>query len=91
MEEEIVMLPAREFRIPRKVIIGSGASEQIGEESRKLGVKKGLIVTDKVMIKLGALDGIKKALTESKVQFAVYDGVATEPIRLTKKTGVIFC
>lgn len=33
----------------------------------------------KVMIKLGALDGIKKALTESKVQFAVYDGVATEP------------
>jgi len=73
------MLPAREFRIPRKVIIGSGASEQIGEESRKLGVKKGLIVTDKVMIKLGALDGIKKALTESKVQFAVYDGVATEP------------
>jgi len=79
MEEEIVMLPAREFRIPRKVIIGSGASEQIGEESRKLGVKKGLIVTDKVMIKLGALDGIKKALTESKVQFAVYDGVATEP------------
>jgi len=79
MEEEIVMLPAREFRIPRKVIIGSGASEQIGEESRKLGVKKSLIVTDKVMIKLGALDGIKKALTESKVQFAVYDGVATEP------------
>ena len=73
------MFPAREFRIPRKVIIGSGASEQIGEESRKLGVKKGLIVTDKVMIKLGALDGIKKALTESKVQFAVYDGVATEP------------
>jgi alcohol dehydrogenase class IV len=79
MEEEIVMFPAREFRIPRKVIIGSGASEQIGEESRKLGVKKGLIVTDKVMIKLGALDGIKKALTESKVQFAIYDGVATEP------------
>jgi hypothetical protein len=24
-----------------------------------LGVKKGLIITDKVMIKLGALDGIK--------------------------------
>ncbi len=92
------MFPAREFRIPRKVIVGSGASEQIGEESRKLGVKKGLIVTDKVMIKLGALDGIKKALTESKVQFAIYDGVATEPtvdyvqegLRLYKDNGCDF-
>jgi hypothetical protein len=37
MEEEIVMLPAREFRILQKVIIASGASEQIGEESGKLG------------------------------------------------------
>lgn len=76
MEEEIVMLPAREFRIPRKVIIGSGASEQIGEESRKLGVKKGLIVTDKVMIKLGALDGIKNvyrlvAQEDSLAQIAI--------------------
>jgi len=76
MEEEIVMLPAREFRIPRKVIIGSGASEQIGEESRKLGVKRGLIVTDKVMIKLGALDGIKNvyqlvAQEDSLAQIAI--------------------
>lgn len=76
MEEEIVMLPAREFRIPRKVIIGSGASEQIGEESRKLGVKKGLIVTDKVMFKLGALDGIKNvyrlvAQEDSLAQIAI--------------------
>jgi len=70
------MLPAREFRIPRKVIIGSGASEQIGEESRKLGVKRGLIVTDKVMIKLGALDGIKNvyqlvAQEDSLAQIAI--------------------
>jgi len=70
------MLPAREFRIPRKVIIGSGASEQIGEESRKLGVKKGLIVTDKVMFKLGALDGIKNvyrlvAQEDSLAQIAI--------------------
>lgn len=70
------MLAAKEFRIPRKVIIGSGASEQIGEESRKLGVKKGLIVTDKVMIKLGALEGVKNvyrlvAQEDSLAQIAI--------------------
>ena len=73
------MLPAKIFRIPRIVISGSGASEQVGEECKKLGIKKGLIVTDQVMVKLGALDGIKKALEQNKVQFAIYDGVDTEP------------
>ena len=77
--EEVVLLPTRPFRIPRVLITGSGSSEQVGEESKKLGVKKGLIVTDQVMVKIGVLDGIKKALEQSKVQFAIYDGVATEP------------
>jgi len=72
------MLPTKTFRIPRVVITGSGASEQVGEESRKLGVKKGLIVTDKIMVKI-VVDSITKALEQSKVQFAIYDGVTTEP------------
>ena len=56
------MLPTREFRIPRRVVIGSGSSAQVGEECQKLGVEKSLIVTDQVMVKLGILEGIKKAL-----------------------------
>ncbi len=73
------MLPTREFRIPRRVVIGSGSSAQVGEECQKLGVEKSLIVTDQVLVKLGILEGIKKALEQNKVQFAIYDGVATEP------------
>ena len=73
------MLPTREFCIPRRVVIGSGSSAQVGEECQKLGVKKSLIVTDQVMVKLGILEGIEKALEQNKMQFAVYDGVATEP------------
>ena len=70
---------ARIFYIPPVLIIGSGASEQVGEESRKLGVEKGLIVTDKVMVKVGIVDGITKALEQNKVKYVIYDGVATEP------------
>ncbi len=73
------MLSTREFRIPRRVVIGSGSSAQVGEECQKLGVKKSLIVTDQVLVKLGILEGIKKALEQNRVQFAIYDGVATEP------------
>ena len=73
------MLPTRTFLIPKVLITGSGSSETVGEESKKLGVKKALIVTDRVMIKLGVLEGLKKALEQSKVQFVIYDAVATEP------------
>jgi len=73
------MLPGRTFLIPPVLITGSGSSEKVGEESKKLGVKKALIVTDQVMVKLGVLENIKKAFEQSKIQFAIYDAVATEP------------
>lgn len=73
------MLPIRTFRIPRIIITGSGSSKQVGEEVRKLGVKKGLLVTDQLLVKLGVLDGIKQALEQSQVPFTIFDQVATEP------------
>ena len=73
------MLPTRTFIIPPILITGSESSQKVGEESRKLGVKKGLIVTDEVLSKLGVSEGVKKALTENKIQFAVYDKISTEP------------
>ena len=73
------MLPTRTFRIPRVVITGSGASEQAGEESIKLGVKKALIVTDPNLVKLGIVDGVKQSLQRSGVPFGIFDGVLTEP------------
>jgi alcohol dehydrogenase class IV len=73
------MLPAKAFHIPPVLIFGSGASERVGEESRKLGVEKGLIITDEVLLKLGILDNIKRALSQAKIQFAIYSGVFTEP------------
>jgi alcohol dehydrogenase class IV len=73
------MLPARTFLIPPVLITGSGSSEKVGEESKKLGGQKALIITDQVMVKLGVMEGTKKALEQSKVPFVIYDAVATEP------------
>ncbi len=73
------MLPIRSFFIPPVLIIGSGSSEKVGEESKKLGVKKALIVSDQVMVKLGIVEVMKRSLNQNELQFIVYDGVATEP------------
>jgi len=74
------MSSARTFRIPRLVITGPGSSAQVAEEVKKLKVKKGLIVTDRVLVNLGLIDGVKQALQQSALPFAVFDGVSTEPV-----------
>jgi alcohol dehydrogenase class IV len=74
------MLPPRTFQIPRVLITGSGASGQVGEEIKKLMVNKGLIVTDRTLVRLGLLDGIRQALRQNKVPFTLFDQVLTEPV-----------
>jgi len=73
------MTTPRTFLIPPTVITGCGASEKAGEEVRKLGFKKCLIVTDEVLIKLGIVDVITKSLSEHKIEFVLFDKVFTEP------------
>jgi len=73
------MLPTRTFLIPPVLITGSGSLKSVGNEIKRLGVKKGLLVTDKVISELGLLEGVKKALSDSSIEFVIYDGITTEP------------
>ena len=50
------------FTIPPTVITGSGAAEQVGEQAKRLGGEKALVVTDPGISKLGYADGIVKQL-----------------------------
>ncbi|MBU2536113.1 MAG: iron-containing alcohol dehydrogenase [Chloroflexota bacterium] len=74
------MLPVKTFRIPNAVITGSGSSKQVGDECKKLNLKKALIVTDRNQVKLGILDGVLESLRQGGVAYAIYDGVNMEPV-----------
>ena len=73
------MLPSRTFFVPPVLITGNGSSEQVGEQTKNLGVKKVLIVTDTVMTELGIVGGIEKSLVDSGLTVSVFDKVQTEP------------
>jgi alcohol dehydrogenase class IV len=73
------MLPTRTFLIPPGLITGTGSSEMVGEEINRLGLKKGLLVTDEVLGKMEMLEGIKKTLRESGIEFTFYDKINAEP------------
>jgi alcohol dehydrogenase class IV len=73
------MSPVRTFQIPSALITGAGSSEKVGEEIQKLGLKKGLLVTDEVLCKMEMLEGIKEALRKGRIEFIIYDKISTEP------------
>lgn len=73
------MLPTRTFLIPPVLITGSGSLKNAGDEIKKIGVKKGLLMTDKIMSESELFEGVKKALSDSGIEFVVYNGITTEP------------
>jgi alcohol dehydrogenase class IV len=58
---------------------GLGASDEIGHDARRLGLRRVLIVTDSSLAALGLPGRIRERLAEQDVKAEVYDGVAIEP------------
>jgi len=58
---------------------GPGSSLQLCDAIALLGVRKLLIVTDAMLVRIGLLDGVKVRLGKLGVGFAVYDGILPDP------------
>ena len=58
---------------------GLGATEEIGFDARRLGLRKVLIVTDPGLAALGLPDRVRALLDEQGVKADVFDGAAVEP------------
>lgn len=67
------------FLSPNKISLGLGAAKQVGLESKALGGKKALIVTDPGVVKAGLIDGIQASLESEKVHTGIFDRVVAEP------------
>jgi alcohol dehydrogenase class IV len=60
-------------------MMGTGSSNALGEEVKKLGIDKVLVVTDTGVISAGLLKGIEASLAAAGVDYAIFDGVEPEP------------
>ncbi len=73
------MKQVRVFKMPSTVVMGCGASEEIGREVRKIGCKKSLIVSDKNIAQTEILAGVKTSLGSEKISYTIFDGILAEP------------
>ncbi|KAL2632221.1 hypothetical protein R1flu_016907 [Riccia fluitans] len=67
------------FYMPTLSLIGVGSINAAGAQIAELGYKKALIVTDKVLVKVGAVQSIINVLESIKVDYAIYDGTEPNP------------
>ncbi|MEH6604525.1 MAG: iron-containing alcohol dehydrogenase [Pseudomonadales bacterium] len=58
---------------------GINSALELCSQVSLLGFSKVLIVTDDFLGSSGILDGIKKVLTDTNVEYAVYDGILPDP------------
>jgi alcohol dehydrogenase class IV len=75
----LMMSKINAFLSPNKVILGNGAVSHVGEEARKLGAAKALIVTDEGVVKAGLVKDAEASLKAQKIEVGIYDKVKPEP------------
>ncbi|GIU35208.1 alcohol dehydrogenase [Shewanella schlegeliana] len=67
---------------------GAGSSLELCEAIAYMGMKRVLIVTDSVLINLGLLDAIKNRLSDTGVEYVIYDGVLPDPTYTQVESGL---
>jgi alcohol dehydrogenase class IV len=91
--EEEVMKYIRDtwrFAVKPEVHFGNNAVQAIGKHVFRLGCKKVLIVTDKVLVKVGILDKVVAPLKEEKIAYEVFDGGEAEPRVVVAEEAIKF-
>jgi alcohol dehydrogenase class IV len=67
------------FRTTRRIVMGPGATGQLGQEAFNLRGKRALIVTDKGVIGAGLIQPAEESLKSSRIKYSVFDAVEPDP------------
>lgn len=67
------------FFMPSVNVMGPNCLEDIGADIVGLGLKKALIVTDKVLVDIKLVDKLTEVLLESKISYVIFDGTQPNP------------
>ncbi len=79
------------WEIPTRLIFGPGSSRQAGEQLKRLGGSKALVVTDRGVEAAGILGGLFEGLSAANVSYALYTGVEPNPsIRCVAEAAALY-
>jgi alcohol dehydrogenase class IV len=67
------------FQIPATIVSGAGSSRNVGEQARRLGAERALLVTDPFMVTSGVAGAVEDCLVRAGVRTTVFHGVQSDP------------
>ena len=73
------------FYMPPISYMGKGAIKNLLTEVNQLGLKKALIVTDKILVSIGLINNVTEVLAEGNIEYVIYD--QTQPNPTTKNVN----
>jgi alcohol dehydrogenase len=77
--EQGMEIRVRMHRAPKTLMTGNGAVAKIGEEAKKLGASKVLIITDPGVACTGSVEQVEQPLAAAGLKTGVYDQAVPEP------------
>lgn len=77
-----------QFNVPSTVMIGAGASQQLGSESQRLGGKHALLVTDRTMAASGLAQRFTEILLRHGIASTVFSAVQPDPTDTNVRDGL---
>ncbi|MGO4744613.1 L-threonine dehydrogenase [Serratia quinivorans] len=81
-------MAASTFFIPSVNMIGSGCLDEAANTLQQQGLRRALIVTDKVLNNLGVVAQVQQLLAAQQIESCVYDGTHPNPTTLNVKQGL---
>ena len=79
---------ATPFNIPATIIVGGGASNEVGAQAKRFGVKNVLLVTDSYMENSGLAGKIADSMKRADVNVTLFSGVQPDPTDLNVLEGL---
>lgn len=67
------------FYMPPVSLMGVGCSNDLGAELKNYGFKKALIVTDKVLVKIGLVKRLTDILDKAEINYVIFDETKPNP------------
>ncbi len=74
--------------LPQTLQVGAGASAEIGNILKSMGLHRPLIVTDKIMVQLGYISTVREHLNDVGINSEVFDDTVPEPTVRSIQAGV---
>ncbi|CAI1953968.1 Alcohol dehydrogenase 2 [Serratia liquefaciens] len=81
-------MAASTFFIPSVNMIGSGCLDEAAKTMKQQGLRRALIVTDKVLNNIGVVAQVQQLLTAQQIESCVYDGTHPNPTTSNVKQGL---